>query len=211
MDGDIAPLKELVAIAHKYKALIMVDDAHATGVLGPNGGGTGDYFGLEDEIDIQMGTLSKAFAGEGGFVAGKKELVEYLRHWAKSFIYSTALAPQTIAVALEALAIVRNEPFAREVLLENSKWMRGQLMEAGFNVIDGITPIIPVIVGPTDTTVALSQRLLEEGIYIPAIRPPTVHEGTSRLRISLMASHTREDLQEGVHQIKTIGRELKLI
>jgi 8-amino-7-oxononanoate synthase len=211
MDGDIAPLKELVAVAQMYKAIIMVDDAHATGVIGPNGGGTTEYFGLEEEIDIQMGTLSKALAGEGGFVAGKKELVEYLRHRAKSFIYSTALAPQTIAVALEALSIVRNEALPRKILLENAKWLRGQLAQDGFHVTEGFTPIIPLIIGPTDTTVRFSQRLLEEGIYIPAIRPPTVHEGTSRLRISLMASHTRAVLQEAVNQIIIIGRELKII
>ncbi|MCL6589979.1 MAG: 8-amino-7-oxononanoate synthase [Firmicutes bacterium] len=211
MDGDIAPLKEIVAIARKYQALTMVDDAHATGVIGPNGGGTADYFGLEAEIDIQMGTLSKALAGEGGFVAGKRELIEYLRHRAKSFIYSTALAPPAIAVALEALSIVKNEPLPRKVLLENAIWLREQLAGAGFNVIAGCTPIIPLIAGPAGITVSFSQRLLEEGIYIPAIRPPTVHEGASRLRISIMATHTREVLQEAIGRIKAIGRELKLI
>jgi 8-amino-7-oxononanoate synthase len=212
MDGDIAPLGEISAIAHAHQALLMVDDAHATGVIGANGAGTSDHLGLApDAVDIQMGTLSKALASEGGYVAGKKYLIEYLRHRARSFVFSTALAPQTIAVALEALQMVRTDPAARATLQTNSVWFRGQLRGVGFNVPDGITPIIPVLIGPADATVEFSKRLLEAGIYIPAIRPPTVHEGSSRLRVSLMATHSREDLQQALDELIRIGRELCLI
>lgn len=211
MDGDIAPLKEIIALARQYQALTMVDDAHATGVIGPNGGGTSDYCGLNDTIDIQMGTLSKALAGEGGYVAGKKNLIEILRHRARSFIYSTALAPQTIAVALAALDIVKSEPKRRESLLANGIWFRRQLMAAGFETSDGLTPIIPVRIGAAERAVQFSQRLLAAGIYIPAIRPPTVPKGTSRLRISIMATHNREMLQTALNALQSIGRELGLI
>jgi 8-amino-7-oxononanoate synthase len=212
MDGDIAPLDRIAEIAHRHGALLMVDDAHATGVLGPHGAGTSDYFGLEpDAVDIQMGTLSKALASEGGYVAGSRTLVDYLRHRARSFVYSTALAPQTIAVALEALSIIRSDAAARETLRSNSVWFRDQLRVAGFQVPDGITPIIPVLIGSADATVFFSKRLLDAGLFIPAIRPPTVHEGTSRLRISLMATHSRAMLQHAVDSLVVIGRGLNLI
>lgn len=211
MDGDIAPLKEIVVLARQYQALTMVDDAHATGVIGPKGGGSADYFGLTNAVDLQMGTLSKALAGEGGYVAGKKDLLEILRHRARSFIYSTALAPQTIAVALAALDIVKSEPQRRERLLANGIWFRRQLMAAGFETPAGLTPIIPVRIGAAERAVQFSQRLLAAGIYIPAIRPPTVPKGTSRLRISIMATHSREMLQTALNALQSIGRELGLI
>lgn len=211
MDGDIAPLEDIVEIAERYQLITMVDDAHATGVLGPNGAGTADYFGLKDRIDIQMGTLSKALASEGGYVAGKQCLIDYLRHRAKSFIYSTALAPQTIAVSLKALEIVKEQPELRKVLLENAKWFQEQLILAGFKIRETKTPIIPIIIGEADAAVQFSRRLLEEGIYIPAIRPPTVPEGTSRLRVSLMATHTKEDLSYSLEKIKEVGQKLDII
>jgi 8-amino-7-oxononanoate synthase len=211
MDGDIAPLEDIAEIAERYQLITMVDDAHATGVLGPNGAGTADYFGLKDRIDIQMGTLSKALASEGGYVAGKQCLIDYLRHRAKSFIYSTALAPQTIAVSLKALEIVKEQPELRKVLLENAKWLQEQLILAGFKIRETKTPIIPIIIGEADAAVQFSRRLLEEGIYIPAIRPPTVPEGTSRLRVSLMATHTKEDLSYSLEKIKEVGQKLDII
>ena len=210
MDGDIAPLPELMEIARQYNSLLMVDDAHATGVIGPNGGGTADYFNIKTGIDLQMGTLSKALAGEGGYVAGSQDMIEYLRHRARSFVYSTAPAPHTMAVALEALAIVRNSPGLRKILQDNASWFRRRLAEAGFKVMPGITPIIPVLIGPAETAVRMSNRLIEAGIYIPAIRPPTVPKGTSRLRISLMASHSREVLQEALEKLTMVGREFHL-
>ena len=211
MDGDIAPLPEIVAIAGRYGLLTMVDDAHATGVLGTNGGGTSDHFGLKGEIDIQMGTLSKALASEGGYVAGKQCLIDYLRNKARSFIFSTALAPHTIAISLNALDIVMNEPGPRRTLIANSLWFQARLISAGFRVMEGITPIIPIIIGEAGMAVRFSRYLMDQGIYIPAIRPPSVPVGTSRLRATLMATHTREDLEGALQTIEEVGQELGLV
>lgn len=211
MDGDIAPVPELAEIAHRFGLLLMVDDAHATGVLGEQGGGTSEYFGLQDVVDIQMGTLSKSLAGEGGFVAGRKLLIDYLKNKARSFIFSTAVSPQMVAVSLRAIEIMRQDASARETLMENAGWFRQALRQAGFQVPCGITPIIPVIVGDAMKTLQFSLKLLEEGIQISAVRPPVVAVGTSRLRITLMATHTRKDLSFALEKIKSVGRGLGLI
>jgi 8-amino-7-oxononanoate synthase len=211
MDGDLAPLPELTEIAAENKMFLMVDDAHATGVLGPHGAGTADYFDLPGKVDLQMGTLSKALAGEGGYIAGKRPLIDYLRQRAKSFIYSTALAPQTIAVALRALEIIRDEPKRRLILLDRAECFKNELTQAGLKIPNGNTPIIPVLVGDSGLAVQFSLKLREAGIYIPAIRPPTVPEGASRLRISLMATHTEEDLRLAIDKIVAIGAELGVI
>ena len=211
MDGDLAPLDQLVSLAKKHQVLTMVDDAHATGVLGAHGGGTVEYFGLQDQVEIQMGTLSKALASEGGYIAGKQVLIDYLRHRAKSFVYSTALAPATVAVASRALELVRERPELRTRLLEKAAWLRQSLRELGFQVNQAPTPIIPLLLGDANLAVRFSERLLEEGIYVPAIRPPTVPSGTSRLRFSLMATHTFAELELVLMKMKLIGRELGVI
>jgi 8-amino-7-oxononanoate synthase len=211
IDGDIAPLPEILDIARNKGMLVMVDDAHATGVLGPNGAGTADYYGLQNEIDIQMGTLSKALASEGGYVAGKRQLIELMINRARSFIFTTALAPATIAVSLKALDIVKSSPEARQNLIANSIWFQERLRSAGFNLPESRTAILSIILGDPEKAVAFSAELYAEGIYIPAIRPPTVPSGTSRLRISLMATHTREDLEEAALAIEKVGRNLRVI
>lgn len=211
MDGDIAPVPELVDIARRYDLLLMVDDAHATGVLGENGGGVADYFGLTDGIDIMMGTFSKALASEGGFVAGSQSLIDYLVNRARSFIFSTALSPASIAVSLAALKIVQTEPQARKTLQNNARWFRQELCAAGFNVQDHPTQIISVILGRPEAAVAFSERLLEKRIFVSAIRPPTVPAGTSRLRINIMATHATEELARANFAIQKIGRELGVI
>ncbi|MBU3100855.1 MULTISPECIES: 8-amino-7-oxononanoate synthase [Clostridium] len=211
MDGDIAPLPDIVKIAKKFNMMTMVDDAHATGILGKNGSGTASYFGLDNEIDIIMGTLSKAVASEGGYVAGKKDLINYLINSARSFIYSTALCPSTIAVSIKALEIIEKDEERRVKLLKTSNWFQNQLKVAGFNVMETQTPIIPILIGEVDKAVEFSKILLSQGVYVPAIRPPSVPRGTSRLRISLMATHSKEDLEEALVKIKEIGKELKII
>ena len=211
VDGDIAPLPEIVQVAKKYNMLLMVDDAHATGVLGENGGGTADYFGLQNEIDIQMGTFSKALASEGGFIAGNRGLIDYLANKARSFIFSTALAPATVAVSLRALEIVQAEPRLRQSLVANSAWFREKLREIGFEIMDFPTPIISIVLGPPDLTVNFSNRLMGEKIFVSAIRPPTVPQGTSRLRINLMATHTVDDLTPAIDSMAAIGKELGIL
>ncbi|HHV29511.1 8-amino-7-oxononanoate synthase [Acetivibrio mesophilus] len=211
MDGDIAPVDRIVKLAKKFNLMTMVDDAHATGVLGENGRGTLEYFGLKDDVDINVGTLSKAFGVEGGFVAGKRKLIDFLRHRAKSFIYSTALAPHNIAAAVEALNIIETGQQARKELAEKSIWLRSKLIKRCFDVPRGVTPIIPLMVGNVDTALKFSMLLYNEGIYIPAIRPPTVPKGTSRLRISLMASHSYDDMEFAVENLVRFGRKLGVI
>lgn len=211
MDGDIAPLPYIVKIAKEHNMMTMVDDAHATGILGKNGSGTSSFFGINNKIDIMMGTLSKAAASEGGYAAGSKDLIHYLKNCARSFIYSTALSPATIAVSIKALEIIEKDAERRVKLLKMSDCFQNELKIAGFNVMETKTPIIPIMVGPTDKAVEFNKSLFEEGIYIPAIRPPSVPEGTSRLRVSLMATHTEQDLEEALIKIKLIGKNLNII
>ena len=211
MDGDIAPLSDIVKIAKRHNIMTMVDDAHALGILGENGSGTSSYFGIDNEIDIMMGTLSKSAASEGGYVAGRQNLIDYLKNSARSFIYSTALSPSTIAVSIKALEIIEKDKARRVNLLKMSHWFQNELKTAGFNVMETKTPIIPIMIGPADKAVEFNKSLLKEGIYIPAIRPPSVPEGTSRLRVSLMATHTQEDLEEALIKIKLIGIKLNII
>ncbi len=211
VDGDIAPIPRLVEITRRYRLLLMVDDAHATGVLGKHGAGTADHFGLTEGIDISVGTFSKALASEGGFVAGSRALVDYLANTARSFIFSTALSPLTIAVSKTALEIVKSEPERREHLLSLAKEFRRRLMEAGFDVEEHPTPIISVSLGRPDLAVDFSRLLMGKGIFVGAIRPPTVPPGTSRLRVNLMATHSPEDLQWAFDCIVQTGRTLGVI
>jgi 8-amino-7-oxononanoate synthase len=211
MDGDLANLPRIKELADEYDMLSMVDDAHATGVLGGTGAGTAEHFGMKNGVDIQMGTLSKALAGEGGFVSGSEELISILRNRARSFIYSTALSPQAVAVASSALDIMAEEPSRLERLKSNSAWMRKRLSEEGLDVVSGETPIIPVMVGDARSAKEFSNQLLDAGIYISAIRPPTVPKGTSRLRITVTSEHTIEDLEGAVHSISDIARKLGII
>lgn len=209
MDGDLAPLLDIVELAKKYELTTMVDDAHGLGVLGNKGAGVVSHFNLHEEIDIQMGTLSKSIPSIGGYVAGKQTLIDYLKNIARSFIFSTALPPAAIAVSLKAIDLIEEEEERRTHLHELSHWFRTQLLEAGFQITNTITPIIPVMVGDAARAVQLRDSLLEDGIFIPAIRPPTVPEGTSRLRISLMATHTYEDVNYALERLifhsKTLG------
>ena len=191
MDGDIAPLDKLYELGKEYNALLMVDDAHSTGVLG-NGRGTAHHFGLTD-VDVQLGTLSKALGSVGGYVAGGKELIEYLVNYSRSFIFSTALSPADIGAALEALTIVKNEPLVVEQLNENTAYMANKLQSMGIEC-DDETPIFPIIVGDNEKALSLAYELELRGIIITAIRPPTVPVGESRLRMTVTAAHSQEQL-----------------
>lgn len=211
MDGDIAPLPEIVTLAKKYNAYIMIDDAHVTGVLGSDGRGTADYFGLKEEIDFTVGTLSKAIGAEGGFVATSSIAKNYLLNNARSFIFQTGLSPSAIEAAREGLSIIQNEPERREQLLNNAMYLRLKLEESGFVVRKGETPIISLHIGDSHEAMQFSEKLMEEGVFIPAIRPPTVPKGSSRLRITVMATHTIEQLNTVIYKIKKIGKEMGII
>ncbi len=211
VDGDLAPLPALADIARRHRLLLMVDEAHATGVLGKSGGGVAEHFGIEADVDISVGTFSKALASEGGFVAGSRALVDYLINTARSFIFSTALSPATIAVSRAALAVVQSEPERRRVLAAHSARLRQSLCQAGFAVADHPTPIISLVLGDPSLAVEFSEALLKENIFVSAIRPPTVPAGTSRLRINLMATHSCEDLERAYQCIIDVGQFLGVI
>lgn len=202
MDGDLAPLPEILNLAEAYDAWVLIDDAHASGVIGTRGAGTADYYGVDSPRLIRLGTLSKAFGGEGGFVAGPADLVDYLRHKARPFVFSTAPSPATTATALKALEIVRTEPQRRERLRANARRLREGLLSLGYTIPDGPTPILPVMVGEPGRAVALSKALEDRGVLAPAIRPPTVPEGTSRLRVTAMATHTNSDIDRAIRAFR---------
>lgn len=211
MDGDVAPLDKIVEIAGEHKALVMVDDAHATGVLGARGGGTVQHFGLKGRVHIQMGTLSKAVASVGGYVAGSRDLIDYLRNKARSFIFATSLPPSDAAAAKAALEVILAEPALREQLWANVRYLRTELTNSGFTLLPGETPILPLMIGDAGLTVRMAEHLLAKGVFAPGIRPPTVPTGTSRIRITVMATHTRADLDEAIAAFQSAGQALGII
>ncbi len=192
MDGDPAPLADLADLAERHGAMLMVDEAHATGVFGRGGRGTAEHCGVEDRVDVRVGTLSKALGGSGGFVAGSRALIEWLVNRARSYVFSTAAPAAAAAAALAALDVVRDEPQRRERLLSRAAALRDELRAAGWNTGASASQIIPIVVGEPDRALALAARLYERGLFVPAIRPPTVPEGEALLRVSLTARHSAE-------------------
>lgn len=209
MDGDIADLPQLVRLKKQYNACLIVDDAHAVGVIGCDGSGTAAHYNLHGHVDIQIGTLSKALAAEGGYVAANGTIIEYLINKSRPFIFSTALPATVTASALAALRLLRQQPekyLGR--LNKNSALMRSLLQKEGLEVIDGITPIVPVLVGSTQKTMRFMDALLDAGIMVSGIRPPTVPEGTSRLRVTVTAAHSAEEIELAARTMGKIWRQL---
>ena len=211
MDGDIAPLDQIVALAGKYHCLVMIDEAHALGVMGPNGKGLAEHFGVEKDIDIHMGTLSKAAGSFGAYCCGSERLISFLINKARSFIYTTGMPPSVSAVSLKALQIIAQEPHRREQLWANTLYLHENLKKLGFDIMNTATPITPVLVRDADLAVEFSKRLFHKGIFVGAIRPPTVPPNTSRLRLTVMATHTYQDLNDVLEQFEKIGKDLCLI
>lgn len=204
MDGDTAPLPEIVNIAKRYDAIIMIDDAHAIGVFGKHGKGLIEHYGLEGKIDVIMGSLSKAIGGIGGFIAGSKHLTEFLKNKARPFIFTTAPPPAVCAASLAGLKLIQEGTSLIDKLWENIKYLKSRLSEFTNN-INVQSPIVPVIVGSSDDALNLSAKLYQNSILIPAIRPPTVPTGTSRLRISLMSAHSEDDIDRLIDVLKNVG------
>ena len=198
MDGDVAPLRDICEVASHHGAFVMVDEAHATGVMGPTGAGAVEGMGLQGRVDVQMVTLGKALGAAGAATCGSRALMDLFVNRARSFIYTTALAPPLVAAAKAALEVVRREPERRRTLAAHSCYLRQELQRIGYSVPDGVTPIIPVHVGDSGAAVRLSELLLERGVFVQAIRPPTVPQGTARLRVTVMATHTVEDLNHAI-------------
>jgi glycine C-acetyltransferase len=211
MDGDMAPLNEICRVVRKHNAMLMVDEAHSTGVLGPDGRGAVAHFGLVDEVDLHVGTMSKALGATGGFVAASRPIVTYIRYFARSGMFSTAPSPMTMAAANAALDVIRAEPQRRETLWDNCRYLHSNLKQMGFKINDAPSPIIPVVVG---TMKALRQMTLElhaQDICVNSVPFPAVPHGSERLRISLTANHTQPQLARALACICRAGKNAGII
>ncbi|MBI3252678.1 MAG: 8-amino-7-oxononanoate synthase [Candidatus Omnitrophica bacterium] len=208
MDGDAAPLAGLAEVCAEKKAILYIDEAHSTGVFGKSGRGMTEHFNLSGQIDVVMGTLSKAFGSVGGFVAGKNILRETMVNRSREFIYTTAPAPASSAAALAALDVIENKPEIRKKLWENIRFVREALLGMGFDLMDSEGPIIPVRIGESAKVLRLKEFFSEEGIFVSAIRPPTVPRGTDRIRVSIMATHTKDHLNEMLSAFKKVRKQI---
>ncbi len=211
MEGDIANLPEIVNLAKQYNARLMVDDAHGIGVLGKTGRGTAEHFGLENEVDLIMGTYSKSLASIGGFIAGSENTVHYIKHFARSLIFSASPPPASVASVSAAVDIIEKEPARREKLWKNTNRMLKSFREMGFEVGLSETPIIPVIVGENETAFKMAMMLQEEGVFANVAVSPAVPNGKALIRTSYMATHTDEHLDAVINAFKKVGTALGLI
>lgn len=211
MNGHIAPLPEIVEVARRYGARVIVDDAHATGVLGAGGRGTAEHFGLEDEIDVIIGTFSKSFASVGGFMAGPRKVVSYVKHHARPFIFTAALPAMQIAAALTALEIIDTEPELRDRLWRNVRRLRDGLHGLGFDTMGSTTPIVPVLIGDEDMTIRVWKGLWDAGAFTTPAIPPSVPAGASIIRTSVNANHTDDQLDRLLAAFGEVGRRLGLL
>jgi glycine C-acetyltransferase len=211
MEGDIAPLPQIAALARAHGAIMMIDDAHSSGVLGKAGRGTVDHFGIHGQVDIQVGTLSKAIGVLGGYVCGSKSLIEYLYHRARPFLFSTSHPPAVAAACLAAFDVLEQEPERIERLWTNTKRFQAGLARLGFNTGSSETPITPILVGEADLAMRFSDRLFERGVFAQGIGYPTVAKGKARLRTIVTATHSDEDLDQALTILGEVGRTLGVV
>ena len=211
MDGDVAPLPKIAALARAHGAIMMIDDAHSSGVLGKAGRGTVDHFDLHGQVDVQVGTLSKAIGVLGGYVCGSKSLIEYLYHRARPFLFSTSHPPAVAAACLAAFDVLEQEPERIEKLWANTRRFKAGLARLGFNTGSSETPITPILVGEADLAMRFSDRLFERGVFAQGIGYPTVAKGKARLRTIVTATHTDEDLDRALSILGEVGRTLGVV
>ncbi|MGV4320278.1 glycine C-acetyltransferase [Bacillus mojavensis] len=211
MDGNIAPLPDIVELAEKYDAFVMVDDAHASGVLGESGRGTVNHFGLDGRVHIQVGTLSKAIGVLGGYVAGSKVLIDYLRHKGRPFLFSTSHPPAVTAACMEAIDVLLEEPEHMERLWENTHYFKSRLIQMGFTLTQSQTPILPILIGNEGAAKQFSDQLLSQGVFAQSIVFPTVAKGKARIRTIMTAEHTKEELGQALDAIEKTAKELQLL
>ncbi|NWG00505.1 MAG: pyridoxal phosphate-dependent aminotransferase family protein [Thermoanaerobaculaceae bacterium] len=211
MEGDIINLPRLTSLASQYGCRLMVDDAHGIGVLGENGRGTAEHFGLEEQVDLIMGTFSKSLASVGGFVAGEERVINWIKHRARSLIFSAAPPPASVASVLKAIEIIEREPERRQRLWDNTRFMAAGLKGLGFDTGDSDTPVIPVMVRDDQLAFVMAKRLQEEGVFVNPVIAPAVPPGEAILRTSYMATHTREHLERALQAFAKVGREVGLI
>lgn len=212
MHGDLAPLPALCDLAERHDAIVMVDDSHATGFLGPNGGGTPDHFGVADRVDIVTSTLGKALGGaSGGFVAGRREIVEYLRQRSRPYLFSNTLMPAIAAASLAAFDLVEQHPELRQTLFEHTAYFREAMTDRGFRITPGIHPIVPIMIGDERATVEMARAINERGIFVVGFSFPVVPRGEARIRVQISAAHTRDQLNRAIDAFTTVGRQLGVI
>ncbi|TAJ55198.1 MAG: aminotransferase class I/II-fold pyridoxal phosphate-dependent enzyme [Chitinophagaceae bacterium] len=211
MEGDICNLPEITRLANQYEAMVMVDDAHAIGVIGDRGRGTANHFGLTSDVDMIMGTFSKSLASVGGFIATTKEAINYLKHHARPMIFSASVPPSAVAAAMAALDIIKAEPERQEALWDNTNYMASALQDLGFDINTSKTPIIPVYIRDNELTFRFNQRLYEEGIFVNPVVSPAVKSDASLIRLSIMATHTRSQLDEALEKIEKVANELHVL
>ncbi|MBF0410013.1 MAG: pyridoxal phosphate-dependent aminotransferase family protein [Candidatus Riflebacteria bacterium] len=210
MDGDIAPLDRLHELARKYNARLLIDEAHALGIIGKNGRGTAEYFGLEGKIDLTIGTLSKAPSAIGGYLTGKKDVVEYVRHFARSYIFSTSIPTPVVAGLIEVFKILANDPEPRKKLTFNTSHLNKGLLELGFNTLGSTTAIIPVLIPDENKLRLVCKELFDCGFYVSPVTFPAVAKGRARLRISVSAAHTLSDLNSLLENLKDLKKKHEL-
>ena len=212
MDGDFAPLNKIVALADRHNALVMVDDSHATGFIGPSGRGTAERFGVGDKVDLITSTLGKAIGGAtGGFTSGRRELIELLRQRSRPYLFSNALPPMVAAASIQALELVRQASDLRRQLEDNAAFLRETLQTEGFRVHPGQHPIIPLMLGDTALAARMADRLLSEGIYVIAFSYPVVPQGQARIRVQVSAAHSPDQLRQAAEAFEKVGKELGVI
>jgi 7-keto-8-aminopelargonate synthetase-like enzyme len=211
MEGDLANLPEIVRLKKQHGARLLVDEAHGLGVFGANGRGSVEHFGVEEDVDLLMGTFSKSLAAVGGFIAGEARVIEFIKHQARSQIFSAAPPPASAAAVICALEIVEREPERRKQLWENTHFMKRQLEDIGFDTGNSQSPVIPIMVGDDMTTFTMATRLQEEGVFANPVVTPAVPPGQAMIRTSYMATHKREHLLEALAALRKVGRELDVI
>jgi 8-amino-7-oxononanoate synthase len=211
MEGDIAPIPEILAAARESGAGVMVDDAHGIGVLGPTGRGTCEHFGVEEEVDLIMGTFSKSLASVGGFIAGDATIIDYIKHKARTMIFSAAPPPASVAAALATLDIIEGEPERRARLWQNTLFFREGLRSLGLDTGNSQTPVVPIVVGEDAVALEMVQRLHEAGVFVNCVLSPATPPGRALIRTSLMATHTREQLARALEAIEKVGRRVGLV
>lgn len=211
MDGNIAPLPDIVELAEKYDAFVMVDDAHASGVLGENGRGTVNHFGLDGRVHIQVGTLSKAIGVLGGYAAGSKVLIDYLRHKGRPFLFSTSHPPAVTAACMEAIDVLLEEPEHMERLWENTAYFKAMLVKMGLTLTKSEMPILPILIGDEGVAKQFSDQLLSRGVFAQSIVFPTVAKGKARIRTIITAEHTKDELDQALDVIEKTAKELQLL
>jgi 7-keto-8-aminopelargonate synthetase-like enzyme len=211
MEGDIAKLPDIVELAKKYHARVMVDDAHSIGVLGKNGRGTAEHFNLEDEVDVIMGTFSKSFASIGGFIAAKEEVIHYIKHFSRALIFSASPPPAAVATVSKALDIIMAEPERRERLWQIAHKMHNSFRALGFDIGDTETPIIPILIGEDMKTFKFWKMLFDEGIFANTAISPAVPPGTARIRTSYTATHTDAQMDRVLEVFEKVGKKMGVI